>query len=48
MARQAQAILEAAGATVHLTEVAGGHDTPIRQPEALRAGLDRLLLEHSR
>ncbi len=48
VAQQAQAILELAGATVHLTEVAGGHDTPIRQPQALRAGLDRLLLEHSR
>jgi pimeloyl-ACP methyl ester carboxylesterase len=48
VAEQAQAILEQAGASVHLTEVAGGHDTPIRQPQALRAGLDRLLLEHSR
>ena len=48
MAAQAQAILEAAGAAVHLTVVPGGHDAPIRRPEALRAGLDRLLLEHSR
>ncbi len=48
VARQAQTLLEQAGASVHLTVVAGGHDTPIRQPEALRAGLDRLLLEHSR
>ena len=48
VAHQAQAILETAGAAVHLTVVPGGHDAPIRQPEALRAGLDRLLLEHSR
>ncbi len=48
VARQAQAILEQAGAPVHLTVVVGGHDAPIRQPEAMRAGLDRLLLEHSR
>jgi pimeloyl-ACP methyl ester carboxylesterase len=48
VAQRAQTILEGAGAPVHLTVVPGGHDTPIRQPEALRAGLDRLLLEHSR
>jgi pimeloyl-ACP methyl ester carboxylesterase len=48
VARRAQAILEEAGADVHLTVVAGGHNAPIRQTEALRAGLDRLLFEHSR
>jgi pimeloyl-ACP methyl ester carboxylesterase len=49
VARRAEAILDQAGADVTLTVIdGGGHDTPIRQPEAVRAGLDRLLLEHSR
>ncbi len=49
VAREAEAILTRAGTLVRLTVVPGGtHDTPIRQPEALRAALDRLLLEHSR
>jgi len=49
VARRAETIIEGAGADVTLTVIAGGsHDTPIRQPEAVRAGIDRLLLEHSR
>ena len=48
VATRAQALIEQSGAEVRLTVVAGDHFAPIRHPEALRAGLDRLLLEHSR
>ncbi len=49
VARRAETMLADRGVAVRLTVVPGGtHDTPIRQPEAIRAGLDRLLLEHSR
>jgi pimeloyl-ACP methyl ester carboxylesterase len=44
MARRAEQLLVEAGTPVRLTVEAGGtHDSPLRQPEALRAALDRLL-----
>jgi pimeloyl-ACP methyl ester carboxylesterase len=48
-AQRAEAMLAEAGVAVRLTVDPGGnHDTPLRHPAELRAGLDRLLLEHSR